>query len=106
MSRSLKISDEVYEMLTCLKLSPSTSFNDFILWLIEDICPILPLEIRRIRKLMVTDPDSAFSDLDSLQKEVFENCVVEMLIRKKERQEEAAIEQHFKLQEMKERKGE
>jgi len=106
MSRPLKISDEVYEMLWCLKPFPSTSFNDVILGLIEDICPILPLEIRRIRKLKETDPDSANSDLDELQKHVFEECVVELLIRKKERQEEAAIEQHFKLQEMKERKGE
>ena len=106
MSRPLKISDEVYEMLTCLKPFPSTSFNDVILWMIEDICPILPLEIRRIRKLKETDPDSADSQLDILQKEVFETCIVEFYIRRKERQEEATIEQHFKLQEMEKRREE
>jgi hypothetical protein len=39
MSRLLKVSDEVYEALWILKRYPSTSFNDIIKGLVDQVCP-------------------------------------------------------------------
>lgn len=87
-------------MLWVLKPFPSISFNDVILGLIEDVCPILPLEIRRIRRLHETDPDLANSELDRLQKEIYEDYTIERLLRRKELKDETKVEQYFKQQEI------
>lgn len=39
MSKQLKISDEVYEALQIIKVYPSTSFNDIIKGLIDQVFP-------------------------------------------------------------------
>lgn len=82
-------------MLWCIKPFSSMSFNDVILMLIEGEIPILPLEIRRIRKLNETDPDSANSELDRLKSQVFQYYIVDLLLRIKELREEALAEGYY-----------
>lgn len=98
MSRSLKISEEVYEMLWCIKPFSSMSFNDVILMLIEGEIPVLPIKIRKIRKLNETDPDSANSELDSLKNQIFQDYIVDLLLRIKELREEALGEEYYEEQ--------
>jgi predicted CopG family antitoxin len=87
MSRQMKISEEVYTMLWCLKPFPSTSFNDVISGIIEDVVPFLPIELKRIRELEKENPELAASELEKLQKITFDHYTVDRLLRKKERED-------------------
>lgn len=86
MARQIRVSEEVYAMLWCLKPSPSTSFNDVIQELIDDVCPFLPQEIKKIQLLEDENPKLAGEELDKLHKITYENYTIDRLLRKKERE--------------------
>jgi predicted CopG family antitoxin len=95
MTKQLKISDELYEMLCLLKPFPSTSFNDLILLMIDEIAPYLSREIATLKKLEEEDPEKAISERKNLQKEVFETTIIDLLSNKRDRDEERAIDEYL-----------
>jgi hypothetical protein len=60
MSKILKVSDEVYEALRIIKVYPSTSFNDIIKGLIDQVFP-----------------DVFFDDTDKIDRALFREAYVD-----------------------------
>jgi hypothetical protein len=69
MSKVLKISDEVYEALRIIKVYPSTSFNDIIKGLIDQVFP-----------------DVFFDDTDKIDRQLFREAYVDDYARGELRQ--------------------
>ena len=95
MSRQLKISEDVYQMLLLLKTSPETTFSSVILDLIEGICPWLPASLENLKQLEQANPQEAAAERILLQSEIFKNVLVEMYIEKQEREKEYAIDKYL-----------
>jgi hypothetical protein len=95
MSRQLRISDDVHEMLTLLKPHNSTSYDDVIHDLIEDVCPYLPQALENLRLLEQTNPREAAGERLLLQKEIVEDIIVNRMLREREAQEERQIDRHL-----------
>gem|GEM_PF-4023572 len=77
-------------MLSILKPSPSTTYGEVILGLIEDAVPSLPRRYNRIKRLEQKDPRAAAEDWYDLQQEMIEEYTIEHLNRKKENEDEEA----------------
>lgn len=60
MSKQLKVSDEVYDALQIIKVYPSTSFNDIIKGLIEQVFP-----------------DVFFDDMDKIDRQLFREAYID-----------------------------
>jgi predicted CopG family antitoxin len=95
MSRQLRISDDVHEMLTLLKPHNSTSYDDIIRDLITDVCPYLPRIIENLRLLEQTNPREAAGERLLLQKEIVEEIIVNRMLRQTEAQEERQLDRHL-----------
>jgi hypothetical protein len=95
MSRQLRISDDVHEMLSLLKPHPSASYDDVIRDLIDDVCPTLQRAIDNLRLLEKENPRKAAGERLLLQKEVYENVIVERMLREREDNEEREIDKHL-----------
>ncbi|MDD1701313.1 MAG: hypothetical protein LUQ04_11070 [Methanoregula sp.] len=80
MSRQLRISDDVHEMLTLLKPHNSTSYDDIIHDLILDVCPYLPSVLANLKLLEQTNPREAAAERLLLQKEIVEEIVVNRML--------------------------
>jgi len=80
----MRISEDVHTMLSCLRQFESTSFNDVILGLIQDTCPFLPPEVKRIRILEKENPELAASEFERLKKVTYESYTIGRLRRKQE----------------------
>jgi hypothetical protein len=87
MSRQLKISEDVYRMLSVLKPNPSTSFNDIIRDLIDDSCPFLSGELDHITDLEKENPGEADCEIHKLQQRI-QGYTIDRLFRKKEYENE------------------
>jgi hypothetical protein len=95
MSRQLRISEDVHEMLTLLKPHNSTSYDDVIRDLITDVCPYLPGALQDLKLLEQTSAREAAGERLLLQNEIFEDVVVNRLLRKREDEDEAQIDRHL-----------
>jgi len=95
MSRQLRISDDVHEMLTLLKSHPSASYDDVIRELIDDVCPHLADAIDNLNLLEKENPRKAVGERILLQKEVFEDVVVGRMLREREADEERQLNKHL-----------
>jgi hypothetical protein len=107
MGRQVNLPEDVYGMLWVLKSSPSQTYGEIILGLIEDAVPSLPRRYRRIKRLDQRDPKEADYQLFELQQDMIQEYTIPRLIEKKENHEEEyeayleeqeeAIEEHFAL---------
>ena len=96
MSRQLRISDETHEMLTLLKPHPSASYDDVIRDLVGDVCPYLQDAIDNLKLLEKENPRQAAGERILLQQRVFEDVVVDRMLREREHNEERQIDEHLK----------
>jgi hypothetical protein len=95
MSRQLRISDDVHEMLSLLKPFPSTSYDEVILLLIEKACPYLPNQLENIHQLDKENPRKAAGERLLLQQELFEDLFVALEEWRREREEARQEEEHI-----------
>lgn len=80
----MRIYEDVHAMLSCLRQFESTSYSDVILGLIQDVCPFLPAEVKRIKLLEKDDPELAASEFEKLKQVTYENYTISRLQRKKQ----------------------
>jgi hypothetical protein len=95
MSRQLRISEDVHEMLSLLKPHNSTSYDDVIRDLIEDVCPYLPGALLDLKVLEQKNPREAAGERLLLQQEIFEDIVVSRMLRRQESEEESQLDRHL-----------
>jgi hypothetical protein len=98
MSRQLRISDDTHDMLTLLKPHKSATFDDVIHDLISDVCPSLPDKIENLRRLEKEDPRKAKGEWLILEKEIFEDVIVERMFREREDAEERELDAYLDSQ--------
>ena len=95
MSRQLKISEDVYQLLLLMKPSPETSFNNVILYLIEGVCPWLHDSFENLKNLEQESPKEAAAERILLQKDIFDEVLVELFHKQHERQQDRAIDKYL-----------
>jgi len=105
MSRQLKITEDVYQMLLFLKPSPDSTFSTVILNLIEETCPWLPDAFENLKRLERVNPQEAAAERILLQRQIFDDILIDMFIRKNERDEERAIEKYSIKNDPEEKEG-
>lgn len=93
MSRQLRISEDVHEMLTLLKTYPSMSYDDVIRDLIREARPLLQGKIEKLRALEKEDPRKAAGERLLLQREMEEDYVFTQLDKASEEEERRIDEQ-------------
>jgi|SRR5208337_2499556 len=106
MSKQLRISEDVHEMLTLLKPHDSTSYDDVILDLIKDICPSLPDQLQYLALLEQKNPREAAAERYLLKKDIYDNIIVNRMLRQREWDEEKQIDEHLESQKSDEEKEE
>jgi hypothetical protein len=94
-TRTLKVTDDVHEMLTLLRPHPSASYDDVIRELIDDVCPYLQAAIDNLRLLEKENPRKAAGERLLLQKEIFEDVIVTRMLRQREKTDECQIDKHL-----------
>jgi len=82
-------------MLSLLKPHNSTSYDDVIRDLIEDVCPYLPSALLDLKVLEQKNPREAAGERLLLQQEIFEDIVVSRMLRRRESEEESQLDKHL-----------
>jgi predicted CopG family antitoxin len=95
MSRQLRISDDVHEMLSLLKPCDSISYDEVIRDLIHDVCPSLFGALQDLKLLEQKNPREAAGERLLLQQEIFEDVFVPRIDRQREREEARAEEMYY-----------